>query len=61
MLNSPNLVAVRRGEINCSFITIPNGLKQHAIPEGVIHFALAKCLIEKLPDPSIICGIRYMI
>ena len=38
---------------SCSFITIPNGLRQHAIPEGIILFALAKGLIEKLPEPSI--------
>jgi hypothetical protein len=35
---------------SCSFITIPNGLRQHAIPERIILFALAKGLIEKLPQ-----------
>ena len=54
MLKSPNLVAVRRGEISCSFITIPNGLKSAygGLAAAIIHSASDKGLIRKLPDPS---------
>ena len=36
----------------CPFITIPNGLKQHPLPVGIIHSAQFKGLTRKLPDPS---------
>ena len=52
MLKSPNLVNVRRGDISCSFITIPNGLRQHPLAAAIIHTAKVKDLIGKLPDPS---------
>ena len=36
----------------CPFITIPNGLKQHPLPVGIIHFAQFMGFKRKLPDPS---------
>jgi len=44
----------RLAEASCSFITIPNGLKQHPIPAAIIHSAPVKGLTGKLSDPSII-------
>jgi hypothetical protein len=37
----------------CPFLTIPNGLKQHPLPVGIIHSAQFKGFRRKLPDTSI--------
>ena len=52
MLKSQNLVDVRHGDISCSFITIPNGLRQHPLAAAIIHSAKVRGLIGKLPNPS---------
>jgi len=52
--NMKNGVKLKSDIKSCSFITIPNGLKQHAIAAAIIHSAPAKGLSGKLPGPSII-------
>ena len=36
----------------CPFTTIPNGLKQHPLPVGIIHSAQFEGFRRKFPDPQ---------
>jgi len=51
--NLKNRAKLKSDIKSCSFITIPKGLKQHAIAAAIIHCAPAKRLSGKLPDPSV--------
>jgi len=55
MFKSPNWVNLRREDMSCSFITIPNGLglRQHPLAAAIIRAAKVKGLIGKLPESSI--------
>ena len=61
IIKAVNMVHVKHGDASCSFMTIPNGLRQHALAAAIIHCAPVKGSIGKLPDPSIKYDVNEMI